>query len=306
MKCILCKSKNINNIETINAYEVISLYKRAFNIDISNIIKSDLLYHHCNNCDLLFFTLQDGEIPTGDNSFYNALNKLEWYYMSEKNEYHFAKNLIRDDAKVLEVGCGKAAFSKFITNKNNYIGLEFSSDAKEMAAKNGINIQNTSIEEYSKYNQGKFDISCSFQVLEHTSNPHSFIQSQIKCLHRGGQQHSLLIIAVPSEDSFISKCTNGILNMPPHHISRFSDKCLKQIEKIFNIELLEIYHEKLQNEHIDFYKSTQWANIFLKPKMIDISIKRKIINKLGIFGKRFIKIKPNIYGHTVIAVYKIK
>ena len=305
MKCILCQSNNTNTISIINANKLINLYKRAFNIDITNIIKSDVIYNQCNNCDLLFFTLENGEIPTGDNDFYNALNKLDWYYMSEKNEYHFAKQFINDDVKVLEIGCGKAAFSAFIPNKDNYTGLEFSSDAKEMAIKNGVKIQNVSIEEYAKSNQYKFDISCSFQVLEHTSNPHSFIESQIKCLHRGGQQHSLLIIAVPSEDSFISKCTNGILNMPPHHISRFSDKCLRKIGEIFNIELLEIYHETLQSEHIDFYKSTQWANLFLKPKMIDTSITRKIINKLGIFGKKIIKIQPNIYGHTVVAVYKI-
>lgn len=61
----------------------------------------------------------------------------------------------------------------------------------------------------------------------------------------------------------------------------------------------------MQNEHIDFYKSTKWANIFLKPKLIDISIKRKIINKLGIIGKQFIKIQPNIHGHTVVAVYQV-
>ncbi len=106
--------------------------------------------------------------------------------MAEKNEYHFAKKFINSDTKILEIGCGKATFSAFIPNKDNYTGLELSSDAKEMAIKNGINIQNTSIEEYSKYNQSKFNISCSFQVLEHTSNPYSFIESQIKCLHREG------------------------------------------------------------------------------------------------------------------------
>lgn len=93
--------------------------------------------------------------------------------------------------------------------------------------------------------------------------------------------------------------------MPPHHISRFSDKTLKNISEIFNIELLEIYHESVQKEHFDFYKQTIWANIFLKPKLIDTSIKRKIINKAGIFARPFIKIPNDAYGHTVVAVYRV-
>ena len=110
---------------------------------------------------------------------------------------------------------------------------------------------------------------------------------------------------MPSEDSFISKCSNGILNMPPHHISRFSDKALKNISEIFDIELLEIYHENIQKEHFDFYKQTIWANIFLEPRLIDTSIKRKIINRLGLIAKPFIKIPKNIYGHTAVAVYRV-
>ncbi|MBR7117881.1 MAG: hypothetical protein IKC84_00715 [Helicobacteraceae bacterium] len=110
---------------------------------------------------------------------------------------------------------------------------------------------------------------------------------------------------MPSEDSFISKCSNGILNMPPHHISRFSDKALRKIGDIFDIELLDIYHENIQKEHFNFYKQTIWANIFLKPKLIDTSLKRKIINKLGILARPFMKIPNSAYGHTAVAVYKV-
>lgn len=314
IKCILCNSDKTQITQTIDAAKLTALHKKSFNIDTSKILTENLHYWHCDECDLRFFTLENGEIPSGDNDFYNALNKIDWYYMSEKNEYNFAKKFIKDSTKILEVGCGKAAFTKFIPNKQNYTGLEFSTDAKEMAAKNQINIQNSLVEDFAKTNKNNFDVACSFQVLEHTNNPHSFIKAQIECLNGGGSSNKpnskpsdkLLIIAVPSEDSFIQHCTNGILNMPPHHISRFSDKCLNNIAKIFDLELLEIYHEKIQNEHIDFYKSTIWAKIFLKPLLIDTSIKRKFVNKFGILGKKFIKIPKNACGHTVVGVYKIK
>lgn len=94
--------------------------------------------------------------------------------------------------------------------------------------------------------------------------------------------------------------------MPPHHISRFSDKCLRNIASIFNLELIELYHEEVQSEHIDFYKATMWAKIFLDSCLVDRGLKRKVINKLGILGKRFIKVPKEAYGHTAVAVYRLK
>ena len=71
--------------------------------------------------------------------------------------------------------------------------------------------------------------------------------------------------------------------MPPHHVSRFSDTTLHKIADIFNLQLLDLYHEN-----------------------VDRGITRKIINKIGKVGKHFIKIPPNAYGHTVVAVYTPK
>lgn len=185
MKCILCYSDNVANIEQIRAESLIALYKKAFHIAVDNILHQDIIYWHCKECDLRFFSLKNGEIPCGDNAFYNAINGLEWYYMSEKHEYHFVKNYIKDTSKVLEVGCGRAAFAEFIPDKRNYTGLELSTNAKEMAAKNNVNIINSFVENFARESKESFDIACSFQVLEHTSTPYSFIESQIKCLKNG-------------------------------------------------------------------------------------------------------------------------
>ncbi|MFC3867310.1 class I SAM-dependent methyltransferase [Helicobacter equorum] len=309
MQCILCHHNTTIIQDRVRRDDLVALYQKNFGIDISNIVSSDLLYMHCQECDLRFFVCENGIIPTGNDTFYNALNLLPWYYFDEKHEYHYAKDFIAPDSKVLEVGCGKAAFAEFLPHKENYIGLEFSTQAKEMAAKRGIIIQNTPIEEYCKEHCGKFDVSCSFQVLEHVSNPHTFLQSQITCLQsiRGGDTLNntpKLIIAVPSEDSFLHDCVNGILNMPPHHISRFSDKTLHYIAKLFDLHLIKLYHEPIQPEHREFYKSIMWAKKFLPTPLIDKGILRKFINKFGILGKRWIQIPPNTYGHTVIAVYE--
>lgn len=183
-ECLLCKSTHTKLDQRVSKQDLCNLYARSFGISIDSILSSDVLYWHCQDCDLRFFVCEDGSIPTGDNDFYNALNSLDWYYFAEKNEYNYAKSFILPESKVLEVGCGKAAFVKFLPEnaQKNYVGLELSTQAKEMAALDGIRIENMSIEEYAKSHAKSFDIACSFQVLEHVSNPHSFLDSQIQCL----------------------------------------------------------------------------------------------------------------------------
>ena len=329
--CILCHAKNTNLNQKVGKTSLCKLYKRAFGLDIAHLIQSDLLYWHCPSCDIRFFTLEDGRVPTGDEAFYNQLNKLDWYYQAEKGEYHYARDYISKNTeskppKILEVGCGRAAFASFLakTLKHDYVGLEFSASAKRMAADSNIEIQNLSIETYAKCEEAKegFDVVCSFQVLEHVANPHSFLHAKIQCLkglaskYGGGRppsasqnpkssnQTPLLIVAVPSEDSFLKHSVNNALNLPPHHVSRFSDKALESIATIFNLKLLDIYHEGLDPQHIDWFKETMWAKKFLPTPLINRSFERKLVNKLGrIFGKNLISIPKNTYGHTALAIY---
>lgn len=191
MKCILCKSARVAQSERVKASDLIALYKKNLSVDTSEILTQDIIYWHCEDCDLLFFTLENGEIPCGDNAFYNAINHLEWYYFSDKQEYRYAARFISESDKVLEVGCGKAAFSNFLPNPKHYTGLELSTEAKAMAQKLGVNIENIAVEDFAKAHGGEFDIACSFQVLEHTANPRGFLSAQIEAL-RGGGNHTIL------------------------------------------------------------------------------------------------------------------
>ena len=223
--------------------------------------------------------------------------------MDEKEKYMYAKKYIKSNDKVLEVGSGKGAFAKYLETKD-YIGLDFIKNAKKMVFENGIKIENETIQDYAKKYSESFDIVVSFQVLEHVSDPKSFIESKIKALKMGGK----LIVAVPSENSFLKYVTNGILNMPPHHVTRWSDETLRFISYKYNLKLIDIWHEKLQNAHKLWYLSTFIQNSILKPKLIDLSFKRKVVGKFASLISRILykgfKNEMLPVGQTIVAVYE--
>jgi SAM-dependent methyltransferase len=301
MICLLCASSDTIIIENISCRLLKRAYKKK-GIDIDKLLQCKTMqYVQCSACGIRFF------VPpvTGDDVFYRQLQRFSWYYLNDKQEYAYAQKYINGDAKVLEIGAGSGAFARYL-NQQNYTGLEFSQDAVDLAQKNGINVFKQDVQSFAKENPEEYDVVCSFQVLEHVSDPASFLSAQIQALKPGGK----LVIAVPSEDSFLKYITNGILNMPPHHITRWSDNVLESLTDLFGIQCIDIYHEKLAEIHKKGMISTLLQKCFLKPKLTDNSLKRKIISKfssllVGPLSKSMpLEMYPN--GHTVVAVYEKK
>ena len=305
--CPLSGSSNVTLIEQINASDLIKMYNQALQADISKEFGDvkQIGYYHCIDSDLRFFY----PMVTGSEKFYEHLQKNPWYYMDDKAEYSYAKNFIKESDLVMEIGCGRGAFSQKISTKK-YVGLEFSRKAKEIAFSNGIIIENESIQSHSVAHPAKYDVVCSFQVLEHISEIRSFIESSIKALKPGG----LLIYSLPSADSFLSIITNNFYNMPPHHVSFWSDKSLKHIAEIFGMKIVNIEHEKLAE-----WDKVSWASSIIleslrnwlgvQSELVDMSLKYKVLEKISlltgeVLAKGLINPKVLPEGHSVTVVYQ--
>ena len=312
----LIEQEKIKLIETIRTEDIEKLYRQK-NRKIAQLVREEFgnikeisLWEGCESGLKFFYPT-----ITGSAKYYEQLEQnFSLYYMDDKDEYRYASKFISSGDRVLEIGAGKGAFSKYI-NPENYLGLEFSDRAIKLAAQAGINLHKKSIEEYASNsnNHNSYSAIVSFQVLEHVVKPSQFISAALKCLQEGG----LLIISVPAEDSFISTSINDMLNLPPHHVTRWSDRALKSLGKEFNLEVVKIQHNQL-GEYAEYHKrwylkcivqSALMKLLRIKKRLVDTSTLTTMIGKIsaaiGLFltsGFQEPKLMP--HGHTVTVVYR--
>ncbi len=249
LQCILCGSDHIKNLESINTVQLARLYKKRARVDVRRFFSENVIdYCECQDCGLKFYWPQ----AVGDGKFYDELQHYKGYYLEEKAEFIEASKYVSQNDDVLEIGSGEGMFTNFIRCKS-YTGLEFSDNAISIAKEKGISILKQSIEDHAAQYPEEYDVVCYFQVLEHVPNPGKFIKDSLQCLKTGGK----LMIAVPSEDSFISEAVNFYLNMPPHHSSRWTDHTLKKIAELNQLKVITIFHEPLHIIHRKFYRKTK-------------------------------------------------
>jgi len=261
--------------------------------------------YNCGNCYLLFF---DPKVP-GSPAFYESLQSFEWYYPNDKAEYEMATKWIPLTARVLEVGCGAGWFAKKLSN-SQYIGLEYSETAAEMARANGYDVRTQSVQEHSYANKSAYQIVCAFQVLEHVPDPGAFIAACLDCLEPGG----LLIYAVPSNDCYLKYLQNDYLNLPPHHITRWQDNTLEAITKMFPISLVSIEHENVSDIHLRTCINTMMKRrldllLHRSETIVDHSLNYKLLYRFSsVLARCILEIFSDAVfrprGHTVIAVYR--
>jgi SAM-dependent methyltransferase len=229
------------------------LYQKQVKVDLEDLALAAIELKKCDACDLRFY------VPaiSGDERFYESLQKFDWYYAVEKPEYEFAAQYISSEDRVLEVGAGRGAFSAKIKPKS-YEGLELSEAAAQQARQRGIQVHKRSLEEHSVDHENGYDVVCSFQVLEHIPETRSFIELSLRCLKRGGR----LICSVPWEDGFTGRQSNNVLNMPPHHATRWTDKALGHVAELFDLQVIAIGYDVLSDLHIRGYSTTLIENSF--------------------------------------------
>lgn len=243
-RCPLCHGRQCRPLRSLDPAVLRQVYHDKLGVHIELQDCGQIDYLQCLACDLRFFSPP----LAGGVDFYRQLQNISWYYREEKPEYAIAAGHIDAADDVLEIGAGKGAFARHVKCAS-YVGLETSPDAILQARHAGIELRQQELHEHALAHANTYDAICAFQVLEHVPDPRGFLEDAQLALREEGK----LIIAVPSEDSFASIDFWDVLNMPPHHLTRWSDLSLRNAARLLGLRLVAIEHEILPDRDVHWY-----------------------------------------------------
>lgn len=296
----LNNSTDVTLLEKIKGEKIIKDWQDAFQLDIKGELDPniELYLYKCNKTQLKFF------IPfntAGSDRLYEQLEqKFDWYYLPRKWEHDIAIEDLQDCQKVLEVGCGKGAFVERLSNelKLDSQGIELNQAAANYAKSKGIQVNTVDIEQLATEKAGYFDAVCTFQVLEHISQPQPFLRNLIKLVKLGGK----VIISVPNAESFAQYSQDKLLDQPPHHMTRWNKTTFLSLTNLFPLKIERILTEPLADYHVDPYVQIQLSRLPKIPllKSINYRIWHSLIKPIL---KSSPKIRNKIIGHTLYVCF---
>ena len=104
---------------------------------------------------------------------------------------------IKNDTKILEIGCYTANLLAFLPKNVDYYGVDFDGEAIEIAKKKGAKVKAVNLDYEDIDLDIKFDIVVCTEVLEHLINPHSLIKKISTLVKEDGY----VLISLPNENT---------------------------------------------------------------------------------------------------------
>jgi SAM-dependent methyltransferase len=249
MTCPLCRSRDSDLLHHLKTEPLIEQWNAHFKIDIRSEFNGipTLELRTCKNCGLGYFSPID---VAGSPSLYGQLEKFDWYYMRRKWEHDVALKDLNGCKNGIELGCGFGDFvARVIQEKKiSFEGSEQNPSAVKVARRNGIPVYLETAEKLAKSRPGAYSGVCSFQVLEHLTRPADFLDASCNLLQPGGK----LMLGLPNAGSFLRHQFN-LLDMPPHHLTRWTAEVLSRLPRWFPLKLIHIAYEPLADYHLDGY-----------------------------------------------------
>lgn len=290
--CPVCNTARTILLKSLSVAMLLSAWKEQFGIDIRAEVRdvSVLYLHECVVCGLRYFTPLG---LAGSSLLYTTLERFDWYYMPRKWEHDIALQDLQGWSKVLEVGCGVGDFvARMRETGLDAEGIELNNSAVQTAQARGLPVRRIDLADLAAECAGQYNAVCSFQVLEHIPNPGDFLQSSCALLKPGGR----LMVGVPNADSYLRYQFN-LLDMPPHHLTRWPPAVLERLPEYFPLRLIRIEREPLADYHVPDYVYTS-LNRFVGP------LNRQPLRNFVAWLIRRTGIRKRLTGHTVYAAYE--
>lgn len=270
--CLLCQGSCVDNARQFACQDLIEQWEATFQIDIAKELPEieQIELFRCQACDFQFFS----PVRSGSAAFYNQLQKFEWYYLSDKWEYRVAAQDVSSATTILEVGSGPGFFATHLpaNNQRKLYALEMNPTAASMAAERGYIVLSPDSLRSPSESGISFDAIVLFQVVEHLEDPLTFLLNLKSFLNPAGR----VILTVPNAEGYL-RLIDPLLNLPPHHLTRWSAKTLRKLAELLDLTVVKERHEPLTTYHISGYVEA-YTSLLRRPR-IGVLLHRNLLSR---------------------------
>jgi len=209
--------------------------------------------HRCAHCQFGQFK----PIVVGDDGFYAGISAQN-YYNDEKWEFDRAFAIITAQraASVVDIGCGSGMFLGKLAAlpQMQCAGVEINEAAAASARARGLDVRICNFTQQAITGAPSADVITAFQVLEHVKNPIAMLKSLRALVHDDG----LVLVGVPDTEGLISRHLDALTEIPPHHVTYWTEASLRSAMSRVGLEIVRLEREPLSKALWDGYLPDVW------------------------------------------------
>lgn len=263
-KCPVCFQDDCNLLQSVNIQSQHSLYcpenesiqKQLTQLVYDNASVNEYQMLKCNSCGLEFAYPMKSPGQDWYMLAYNSLN----LYPPERWEFQYLIDKLQSEDTLAEIGCGSGAFLRKCQQCNiQAYGFDLSSKAVEECTKNGLyaSVIDLDLQDIPKKLQNlKPTVFCSFHTLEHLEKPELLFQ----IAHKFSTENATLWVSIPSNKRptrFFGE--TEFLDLPPHHLTRWTPKSLELIAQNNGWNLREVIYQPINLKSRLWYYTTRMS-----------------------------------------------
>ncbi|HBI48572.1 MAG TPA: hypothetical protein DDY26_01905 [Moraxellaceae bacterium] len=236
--CIICNQPT-TLLKELPSDQIVDTLITYGIINESNLGLRDYALLKCMNCDLEFAE----PMIEPSSLFYTEITKNKKYYPTYRWEWgeiilllNKGMSLENNSVNLLDVGCGSGTFLELMkTNCKtvNSIGIDSTASSIDQCKQKGLNAFCSRLDEFKSYNSERIDVITLWHVLEHVADPVELITTAKSILDTNGS----IYFSVPLSPTSYEALKLDPLNLPPHHLTRWSISSLNALAKKTNMSV---------------------------------------------------------------------